>query len=334
VETDLVAPSAIESRLDELWEKSTAQNKARASLFNLIFYTRSGNHLPHVRALVSKVIEKFPSRILFILKKEEPSPEIVTRVSVLSSSEEADFACDLIEIEATAKAEVRIPFLLLPHLLPDLPILSFWADTPSPGSPLFDQLEILSERMIFDSALAKEPVSFARELLRVYQKCDISDLTWARLQNWRRLLSTTFHSQERLEMLYDTKEVIILYNELEQPAHLRADSQAFYLKTWLFCQLGWKKEVVSCKLLAERQELLPQGAVLSIDIVTSNGSQFSFGRDLKTPHLVSMRFSSLYLCDIPLKYFFPSTEMGHSLISEINRGGTSAHLIHILKTLC
>lgn len=333
METTLVAPSAIESKLSELWEKSAAQNKTRASLFNLIFYTHKSEHIQHLRALISRVIEKFPARILFIVKKESAPLPIVTRVCTLSSSQENDFACDLIEIEAIEKAEERIPFLLLPHLLPDLPILSFWAGEPRPGTPLFDQLQLLSERMIFDSALVKNCSSFAKELLRIYPKCDISDLTFARLQNWRRLLSTTFHSEERLKMLYETKEVSIFYNSLRESLFCD-DGQALYLKTWLFGQLGWKKEAVNCKLIAEHQENLPQGAVLALDLITKEGSQFSFGRDLKIPHLVSMRFSSMYLCDIPLKYFFPTTEMGHSLISEISRGGTSAHLLHILKALC
>jgi hypothetical protein len=332
METYLVKQSEAEHTLDRLWETREEKNKNRASLFNLIFYTPQNERTPYIRSLLSKIIEKFPARIFFIVKNSGQSPEMLTRVCVLPAPHEADFACDLIEVEIGDKGEAQVNFLLLAHLLPDLPIVTVWADQPFTDSLLFHQLELLSDRMIFDSAVTTDPASFAQKILK--SKCDISDLTWTRLQNWRKLLSTTFHAQERLEMLYEAKEVIILYNSLGEPLYAKADLQALYLQTWLFCALGWKKEEVSCHLIAEPQSALPPGSVISLDIMTSGQRQFSFGRDLQIPHQISMRFSSLILCDIPLKYYFPKTELGHSLITELSRSGTSPHLLDVLQTLC
>lgn len=328
-----IAPAKIQSELSRLWETQKETKKIRASLFNLIFFTELNERTDYVRTLVHKVIEKFPSRVLFITHK--PGEDSLTaRVSVIpGAAEDADFACDLIEIETSGNAIQRAFFLLLPHLLPDLPITTVWASEPTPGHPLLDQLSALSQKLIFDSGVTQDLSKFAHSLKQISQKCDIADLSWARIENWRRLLSATFHSPERLSQLNRAKQLHILYNSVSKPVYQRAEFQALYLQGWLASQLGWKRGSVEILLTPEEQPHLSPGSVLSLDLTTSDECHFSFGRDLHFPHQICMRFSTLELCDIPLKYIFSKGEVGRALVKEIGHQGTSPHFLKLLDHL-
>lgn len=328
-----IAPAQIQSELLRLWDAQKAINKNRASLFNLIFFAKKNARIEYVHSLVHKVIDKFPSRVLFITQTDQGN-DLTTRVSVIpGSSPEADFACDLIEIEASGSSLERIPFLLLPHLVPDLPIITIWADEPAPGNPLFEQLIALSGRMIFDSGVAKDLPKFAKALLAVNKKCSIADLTWARFENWRKLLSATFYTPERLEQLYRTNKLHIFYNSESKPVLEKADLQALFLQKWLEAELRWKAGSVEVVLTPESQPQLTPGSILSLDLSTSDNCHFSFGRDLHFPNQICMRFSTLVRCDIPLKYIFPKTETGRALVKEIGHQGTSPHFLHLLESL-
>jgi hypothetical protein len=72
--------------------------------------------------VAKKVMEKFPCRLLFITVKEG-SKELKTQVSVISPhKEDSEVACDLLEIEISKDWQERVPFLILPHFVSDLPI--------------------------------------------------------------------------------------------------------------------------------------------------------------------------------------------------------------------
>src|SRR6185437_6618335 len=109
-----------------------------------------------------------------------------------------------------------------------------WAEDPLKENPLSHQLECLATRIIFDSETTHDLSEFAQIILRHQAESGvgISDLNWARMENWRELFSATFHSQERLEQLKNTKTLLMTYNG--------SKTQAFYLQAWLATRLGWR----------------------------------------------------------------------------------------------
>ena len=73
------------------------------------------------------MIEKFPSRVIFLTAdRQSKADELSADVSVI----ESDVVCDWIEIRATEKTIEKIPFVVLPHLLTDLPIYVVWGEDP------------------------------------------------------------------------------------------------------------------------------------------------------------------------------------------------------------
>lgn len=349
--TDIIPPSEIQQELSRIWDSLEGTNKIRASLFNLIFVSKKNPRAKYIKNLSEKVIEKFPSRIIFILENDE-GDYLNTRVSVISpKEEETDTACDYIEIEVAGSFKERTPFVILPHLLPDLPVYVVWGEDPNMTSPLFKELEKLARRIIFDSESICDLSSFAKDVLTLQKECgvEVADLNWGRLQDWRDVLAAAFYSQERLDMLKRSKMIYIMYNSLEAPFTCYPYIQSIYLQGWLASRLGWElktvqsdketwnfeynrdKEPIKIALHPEKRENCKPGAILSIDLETEDQIHFSFGRDLDDPHHIHIRFSTLDRCDIPLRHIFPKEELGHSLVKEICHRGTSNHFINLLK---
>lgn len=349
-----VSPSKIESELTRIWDSLQGTNKMRACLFNLILYTDKDTRSGYIRAIAQKVIEKFPSRVILVSYDTNPKEDYLkTGVSVLSGAKgEYDIVCDLIEIEVAGSNREKIPFLILPHILPDLPVYLVWAENPKKDDPIALQLEKFASRIIFDSESTDNLPGFAEVLLyhKEVARVDIADLNWARIESWRDLLSATFYSEDRLQKLSEASQIEVVYNAHETAVLCHTKTQSVYLQAWLACQLNWtlKKTDMSegsmtftydkgsghdvvISLTPQQHDRLASGTVVSVAITTENDERFSFGRNLKFPHQISMEISTPVRCDIPIQFIFAKAESGQSLVKEICHKGTSAHYLKVLN---
>lgn len=349
----IISPSEISSELNRIWDSLEGTNKMRASLFNLVFYTKTGDREKYIRTISEKVIEKFPSRVIFITENAEADDDYLhTRVSVMNSqAEQSDIACDAIHLDVGGSFTERVPFVILPHILPDLPVYVIWAEDPCRASGLFDQLQKLASRIIFDSESIDNLAQFARRLTDFDTKSgfDIADLNWARTESWRELLASAFYNEERLEMLRHASQIQICYNSHTSKAFCHTSIQSLYLQGWIATQMDWtpqevqrdqtgwtlnyksEKGPVTISLYPENLPNLKPGAIVSVDLETKNQDHFSFGCNLELPYLVSMRFSTLEKCEMPLNYIFGKEESGKSLVKEICHRGTSKHFFNLLN---
>jgi glucose-6-phosphate dehydrogenase assembly protein OpcA len=347
METDLVEIAQIQSELTRIWDSLEGTNKIRACLFNLILVTYKNERAEYIRTITEKVIERFPSRVIFItIDKEATKDYLDAKVSAMAGAKgESDVVCDLIELDAGGSAQVRIPFVILPQILPDLPIYVVWAENPCQDNPLAQQLEKLATRMIFDSESTDDLPNFAKALLKNQKAfgCDIADLNWARTQNWRELLSTVFYPQDRLLELQEAKTIQIVYNAYETKFFCHTKIQAIYLQGWLASQLNWKLEsigkdqfrygVATVELVPAKNKDLPPGTVVSLEIETTRNDHFSFSRCKDNPQQINMIFSTPEKCDIPSRFLFTKSQSGLSLVNEICHNGTSEHYLKLLLFL-
>lgn len=348
-----VSPAKIESELSRIWDSLQGTNKMRACLFNLILYTKKNSRTDYIRAISQKVIEKFPSRVILIAVDDTSTEDYLrTGVSVLSAAKgEYDIVCDLIEIDVAGQSQERIPFLILPHLLPDLPVYVLWAEDPTQQDAHLLPIENFAQRVIFDSESTDNLPLFAETLLHHHQvsRVDIADLNWARLESWRDLLSTTFYAEDRLEQLQNASKIEITYNAHATTFFCHTQIQSIYLQAWIGCQLGWtlkstgniekqiqftyqkaQGEVVFLLTPNTNTQLAP-GAILSVDLLTEAEEHFSFARNARFPHQVGMEISTPIKCDIPIQFIFAKAESGQSLVKEICHKGSSLHYLNVLK---
>lgn len=338
--------SEITSALTRLWSSLEGTSKMRASLFNLLVVTPKNDRSEYVRQITLKVLQRFPSRVIAIsLDPNLPPGQIEAHVSLIPGARgEVDIVCDYISLEVSPQSLDKIPFVILPHLLPDLPIYLLWADHPA--TFVSHEFEKWITRVIFDSEVAENLSSFATTLLHYHQKngSDIADLSWARTENWRELLSSTFYSPERLATLQGASKIEITYNAFETPSFCHTKIQSLYLQAWLASQLGWK--LASAKpdhftyqhglemiLKPAHNAKLTPGTVISLDILTPTDLHFSFARDPLHPHQIRTLICDVEKCEIPSKYIFTKSQTGLSLVNEIYHTGTSSHFLKVLDFL-
>ncbi|MCB1109672.1 MAG: glucose-6-phosphate dehydrogenase assembly protein OpcA [Chlamydiia bacterium] len=353
---ETIHPADIESELERIWDSLQGTNKMRACLFNLIIYAKKCQRVGYLNQIAQKVIEKFPSRIIFITYDDTcSSHDLKTSVSVMTADEgEYEIACDLIEVEVCKKDHPRVPFVILPHILPDLPIYLVHADDPTYENPVAEALEHLADRIIFDSEAASNLPSFSKAVLSHDQRCgaDIADLNWARTEGWRQLFANVFKSPEELEKIRQTRQIKLTYNHAQETDYIcHTNIQSIYFQAWVAVQLGWTfksvdtKEntltfhyesefgAVESKIMPGALDAVPPGRILSVEVKTHQDLRYQFMRKQECPHHVMIEKSSPQLCSLPTNFVLDKDVSGQSLVKEICHKGTSMHYTKVLTFL-
>ena len=322
----IVTPEKIEETLLFIWEGLAKENTTRASLFNLVVFNQLSSRTDYIRKIVQKVVEKFPCRTIFISEETNTKQSYLkTAVSVIfPQATDSSIACDLIDIGVAGSDIKKVPFLILPHLLPDLPIYVLWTEDPSVEHPLLSHFTQLATRLIFDSESADNLLEFAKTILKLKMttKIDIADLNWARTEGWRDLLASTFDSPERVQDLKQISSLQFLYNSRESEFFCHLKIQAMYLLAHLSSRLNWKvvdaKENLTFQLQSEKGpvlakigsiewEKLGSGTVISIEISTLQGNHFIAERIPERYHYVKIEHSGPNSCEIPYEFVLGQT---------------------------
>lgn len=197
---DQIQIADLNDELTRLWDKEQGQKKIRASLFSLILYVQKTEKTAFFQRLMRSVVSKFPCRVILIIN-DTHSKENSLRTSVSSetiSEQDLKIFCEIIQIEVAGKLIERVPFLILPHILPDLPVYLLWTQDPSLENAVLPHLEPLANRIIFDSESTKDLQNYSRAVLSLLQRfhCAIGDLNWSALSGWRNIFAQVFNNQE------------------------------------------------------------------------------------------------------------------------------------------
>jgi len=157
----------VEKVLSQFWNSPQGKEHVRAGLFNLIVYTEGEKGLEKVSELTQNIIAAFPCRIIFINQDLSPEKNYL-KVTASTIPGEQGFGntliyCDQIHISASQKHQERIIFLLLPHLVPDLPTYLLWAALPDEKSHTFNSLCKYSERLIVQSTCISNFEHFSKK---------------------------------------------------------------------------------------------------------------------------------------------------------------------------
>lgn len=345
----------IETSLQKILEDLQGKNKMRACLFNMVIYAQKDRRAAYLHKVAQKIIEKFPSRIIFVtehLKSKESFVE--AKVSALTANEgDSSIICDLIEIDVSADNRKRIPFTILPHLLPDLPLYIMWGDDPTKQDPLSFNLEKYATRTIFDSETADELIPYAEAIFTHHDKTqtDVADLNWARTDCWRNLFTSIFYSQELITKLAQSKEILLTYNSLESPFFSHTKTQSIFFAYWLASCLNWKIESVKEKgenltlvfsndqieipiyIKPSKVENLKPGRIVLIEVLLNDTDKYVFKRKHDYPHHIIIETCQKDVCSLSAQHIFEREESGQSLVNEICHEGTSQHYLNMLSLI-
>lgn len=351
----LIAPSQIESELEKIWDSLQGTNKMRASLFNLIIYTTKDKRTDYLKRLSQEIIKKFPSRIIFItFDPKNIHQELQVTASVITAEKaENEIACDLIEINTSTKHHKRVPLIILPHIIPDLPIYIVHGDDPSLSNMVIDQLEAYADRIIFDSESSLNLSAFEKAILHYKKKskADIADLSWGKIEEWRELFSEFFRSKEHLTSIKQSKTIELTYQKEESQFYTHNVIQPIFFQGWIATELGWslkkiQKNKQSLHFFYDREggevdivlkpslmKGVPSGRILSVEIKDHLASHFTFKRNPKCPTHIIIEKTTSSICFLPMHYVLQGPHLMKSLVKEICHTGTSKHYLRMMSYL-
>lgn len=346
-----VAPKEIEAKLTEIWDELQGTNKMRACLFNLVIFTKKNDRIDYIETIAQKLIEKFPSRIIFVTLDENATGETLkTSVSVMGAkSGDNEIVCDLITIEASPKSRRIVPFVAIPHLLPDLPVYLHWAEDTCLDDPIAEALGQYATRIIYDSECCDHLGRFAKSVLQRKENLgnNLADLNWRRIEGWRHLLSDSCTREEYQEILHAIESIDITYNAKTDASYTHTKAQALYLQAWIASQLGWSiektsmdgdktvihyKEGIKVTLTPDTMEGIGPGRIMSI-ILGAKGDKKMVCERTKDKTSVRVEVSTPDFCDVPSYFLLDGYAVGMALSKEISHKGTSKHLFELLTLI-
>ena len=352
---DIQIPN-IEKDLRDSSKNELQKKTAKASLFTLVIFANELRRVCYLQELVNTILDKFPCRIIFIQGdvQSQESYFHVTVSSVISgqssNTQDSAVACDQITIKASKDQLFRVPFVVTPHIVPDLPIFLLWGQNPFEEKEIFPHLQPYASRVIFDSECSDNLTNFCKDMQESLDtlKMDIMDISWALVSNWRDLLYQVFDTPDKVKHLDNLKSIIIQYNGSKTDTFKHPEIRAIYLQAWLACCLKWKYRNLEkfetnmvISYIGDANPVIvalspltlpdvPPGAINSIEITTTDGYAYTIARKPNLSQAV-VHISSNETCELPFTLPLPSIHKGMNFMRETFFSKLGNHYSDMLK---
>jgi glucose-6-phosphate dehydrogenase assembly protein OpcA len=193
-----VAPGDIELALERRRGQGEDGGGAvvRASVANLVVVTANRAAGQRALAAVEQLGARAPSRCV-VLIAEPPEGRQGVRSWARVVHHRPDLGPELVWEEVVVQTNVHprhLTAVVLPLLLPDLPVFTWWEGTPPFDQQVFAELTSVTDRLIVDSAAFADPVADLRRLAGAVGGLEpaVTDCAWGRLTPWRELLAAPF----------------------------------------------------------------------------------------------------------------------------------------------
>lgn len=347
-----ITPADIQTELNHLWDAQVENEESKACLFNLIIYTHEERRTDYFKGITRLVADQFPCRIIFIQYHPEQSSSLNVYVSIETSRSEQGILCDQIILEAGKNDLEKIPFLILPLLIPDLPIYLFWGQDPSKENTILPRLQHLATRLVFDSESTEDLHKFSENMLGWLNSATspLIDMNWARIGGWREVLAYTFDSPERFAQLMTAHLIKITYNSSPNLLFMRPETQAVYLQAWLASRLGWQfkafekqantlilhyqqaKESAQIHLIPQENQKFDPEDLFEFEVLGSN--DYSCHLQRLERDLIRAEVCNQFQCELPFTLYLPNLRTGKSFMQEIFFHKTSEQYVPMLQLIC
>jgi hypothetical protein len=135
--------------------------------------------------------ERHPSRTLLLLPRPELEDGLDAFVSVRCFPLGDRAICgEVIELTLRGTRASAPASIVLPLLISDLPVFCRWRGRPEWGSPAFEQLVGVIDRLVVDSTEWPDVPADYADLARLFDRVAVSDIAWDRTERWRGLLAS------------------------------------------------------------------------------------------------------------------------------------------------
>lgn len=326
------------------------KERTHASLFTLVLCTQKHACDLFFRKTIDSIISKFPGRIIAITREPE-AKEPYLNVRVEGAPIGASLFCEKIFIDVGGSYEERVPSLVLPHILSDLPAYLIWSGIPPLDYPLLSY----AKRVIIESETTSNLKSSLMELAHLIKvlPCELSDLTWSSTEGWRKILVDIFKEDEG-RALNELKDLTITY--YNAPSNLTAfpGLRALYVQGWLALYQNWQFLSVNKdkgNLVLEYQSTfgkhrvtlhpeapieplpLPMGAITSLELESDYlDAHWVCKRNPSKPQ-VFVQYSDKKHCHLPTVTALTGAKEGEEIIEELFRPQPQGSYLKVLELL-
>ena len=257
---------------DDEARRTRGEGMLRLREVNLVVYAAGESDAGTARGTAGRFMREHPGRVVVLsplaaggdrLRSEGLSAAISTGCFLDRSSghqvcsEEVVITVDPDEARAAQAAVQRL-------LVPDLPVLGWWAGSLAPPDPNLRWLVGVSDQLVVDSALAdaRAPrngsgggIQALADLLDSTARVSVHDLAWMRVTSWRVLTAELFADPARRILVPRIGRLSVDYQG--DPA------QALLYAAWFASRLdmsvgghGWRPEGAGYRAALERESTL------------------------------------------------------------------------------
>ncbi|HRD55882.1 MAG TPA: glucose-6-phosphate dehydrogenase assembly protein OpcA [Parachlamydiaceae bacterium] len=240
---------------------------------------------------------------------------------------------EVIHILASEKELERVPFIVLPNIVADLPVYLIWGEDPTRATKILEALQSFATRLIFNAAFADHIQEFSQRMLGFLStvKVEVMDISWGSLSSYRNLLAEVFNSQEKIEFLRSPRKIIIRYSGNGAKDNLAA----IYLQAFLASSLGWKlaaeeihhehqkalcytyqNQDINVILEEDTVTIASKGSLTQFEVTGKDGTSYSLYSS-KNGSKVVLHISSLESCELPCTFALPDLNRGLNFLKEI-----------------
>ncbi len=330
------------------------QNLIKASLFNLIVIANTLERGLQCKELVHIVTEKFPCRVIFVQSDESSQDDFFHTENTVQcvGTGQTSVCFDQLVIDSSTNHLQKVPFLILPNILPDLPVYILLGHDPTQDHVILPQIQKYANRVVFDCELINNLQRFSDRMLAMLHDCtgDLIDVNWGRTKAWREVMSRVFRNETQLEHLNQAKMIQISFAGRALHPHPKHELQAIYLQAWLAAQLGWNLDSVEKQdghlricyrshqtpivvtIVPKDTEILESGAIYSVEVMTHNEAHYLISHE-RDKQLVTVHSSTLERCEMPYTLFLQNYQRGTALVNEIFYQPFSEHYQAMLQSL-
>ena len=231
------APAAIDGLLERQRREHQQGDGARrplvrASVANMVVVTHTRADGQRALAEVEGLGRWAPSRCVALIAEPPAGGRRRVRAWARAVHRHPELVWEEVVVQTNVDPD-RLTAVVLPLLLPELPVFTWWFGTPPFDEEVFEALTSVTDRLIVDSAAFADPAGDLARLAGCAPRLQpaLSDTVWGRLVPWRELLAAPFGGPP-------------LRDAIERVRRLRIDAveptAGLELAGWFASRLGWR----------------------------------------------------------------------------------------------
>lgn len=236
---DQLALSDIAPTLQQMWRDSAdaEQPVTHVRTLNLVIFVPPNQHNAALQRTIDELAVQHPGRTITLMVSDEPQlPYAQASLACRLGNGNKHICGEQITLHGGDNGAPLFS-TMASLLLPDLPVFVWWLGDPPLGSPLFDNVTELADRVLVDARTWRSSPATLQALAQLVEQTPrfaCTDLLWTALTSWRHSIAQCFDLPASQQHLPHLEQIAITHGA---DAGDRVAAQL--IVGWLGSRLGW-----------------------------------------------------------------------------------------------